>query len=162
MKYTCNHPEKFENPNLCYILGLTRVFNFLVIENINFFILQSQTTIMGSIGAFVTQQAVIGLTQFYFAEIIGKQNKDKTRECFKPENGPLIEWRNKDHTFMELPFGRKVKRVIYKFLRMLFVVFLYYFEAQIYLFKNNFDRSAAMHAFHRKIGDNLNDFYDEL
>lgn len=143
MKYTSNHPEKFENPNICYVLALLRVVNFLVIETTNFFILESKPTVPLALGAFVTEAAVILFPNYYQEEIIGFSNKEKLRECLYPENAPPIEWNNRDHAFGERTFVGKIQRLLYKLLRMFYVVFLYYFEVNIYLILNSIRRESA-------------------
>ena len=132
MKFVNNHPEEFESPQICFMLGFLQFFGSVLLEFINMIILFTKATVFLTITAYGTQYAVITLMQVYFAEIINIDRTFKLREIMDDKNAPEVTWRNKDHKFKDRNCLQKINRVLYLVCRAIFVCVIYYFGPLIY------------------------------
>ena len=70
MKYVNNHPHKFDNDNIAFLLGLIFTLYAFVFEAANLLVLFSRSTVYFAIGAYLTLEVIVLLLTWYFNNII--------------------------------------------------------------------------------------------
>ena len=101
MKFVNNHPQDFNLPAFCYLMGAFQVLICLHMEFMNILILYSKTDESEVVECYVTQLAVISMSGLYFAEVVNTDRALILRNILDEENAPLIQWINKEHSFWE-------------------------------------------------------------
>ena len=80
LRYTNNHPEKFDSPLTAYIIGFLTLSIYMISEVINMIALYSKTDVFSTVNMFITQFCVIELSGTYFNFVIAKDTTLRLNE----------------------------------------------------------------------------------
>jgi len=77
MKYVNNHPHKFDEDSLAFLLGSIFAIYAFVFEISNLIVLFSRVSVYFAIGAYLTLEVLILLQSFYYNFIIASDITNK-------------------------------------------------------------------------------------
>lgn len=144
MKYANNQVDDFvqNGSEISFIIGLTQVSMALIAEYINIKLLSAQHTISHSIMHFVALEIIMEVSNLYFESLMNNKLK------VIMHHPPKLTKKGKDIEFRERSMFHKFARIIYKFLRCLYVSVVFYFVPFFVVFLQwtvVVDPNAAVH-----------------
>jgi len=121
MKYSINHRDSFRSPGRAFLLGLAQFLGGLGSEISCIVFLATQTTTMTTLTKFISLAFISKVDDFYAAALT-------MAHPLKQPSKPLditIHWG--DPETQKMPYGWKFLRFVYKYLRVSYCSFFYYF-----------------------------------
>ena len=123
MKFANNQHAMFVEggSEISYVIGLVQVIMALTAEAINLHMLSLQHTIQHCIMHFVALEIIMEVSNLYFESLMNNKLK------VIMHHPPKLEKRGVDIQFNERSLFHKAARMIYKFIRCIYVSFVFYF-----------------------------------
>jgi hypothetical protein len=121
LKYIANHPAYFSSTLAPFFISQMQLSGALFTEIINICLICGQPTIMDCIMNLIALGAISQIDDFYAKTL----TYCPLREAV--QNPPRVDIRSRDQKFRERTLKGKALRLIYRFYRILFVSFYFYF-----------------------------------
>ena len=127
IKFVNNHPRSFDQPFIAYMLGLTQIVYGAAFELINIIGLISANTVEVVLLQFVGLAVMIQLQTIYYHSFSVSSNRGSIlNKVFDPRFRPPITNKAKSNSFKERPCTCKLGRILFKLLRSLYIVLIFY------------------------------------
>ena len=127
IKFVNNHPRSFDQPFIAYMLGLTQIVYGAAFELINIIGLISANTVEVVLLQFVGLAVMIQLQTIYYHSFSVSSNRGSIlNKVFDPRFRPPITNKAKSNSFKERPCMCKLGRILFKLLRSLYIVLIFY------------------------------------
>jgi len=128
IRYVNNHPEKFDQPWICYFLGLTILSFSFLFEYLNILNLYSKSSVYYTLGSYFSMSIIVYLQKMYYNTKIASDHTMKLKDVFNDENLPKITWKSsKEGSWASRSFFNKVGRFIFKLIKGFYVSYIFYF-----------------------------------
>ena len=125
MKYTNNHPKKFTIPNIAFGIALSSFIVNVLAEFINLYLLTYQHNVEHCIIHFVALEVIVEIPHILIGSLSASKLKSR---IFADTHALKVTNRGRDIPFKSRSCCNKISRVLYRFVRCLYVSFVFYFQ----------------------------------
>lgn len=130
MNFANNHPDAFTNDRVPVIAGFMQVFTAIFGEAVNLSMLLGHREVERCIIHFITLVVVLEMAQMYYGALtigMGVAGEAGITIVTQVCKEPVIKTDGKQISMSERSCFQKMGRIVYKFLRALFVSLIYYY-----------------------------------